>query len=57
MYKQTEIIEDFEQLIKEDKIKIIKLSSDMSNPKRPLKDIYEYIDLSELEYFDGNIGI
>lgn len=57
MYKQTEIIEDFEQLIEEDKIKIIKLSSDMSNPKRPLKDIYEYIDLSELEYFDGNIGI
>lgn len=57
MYKQTDIIEDFEDLIRDGQIKIIKLSTDISNPKRPMKDIYEYIDLDELQYFDGNIGI
>lgn len=57
MYKQTSIISDFEECIANDSIKIIKLTSDLSNPKRPLKDIYEYITLEELEYFDGNIGI
>lgn len=57
MYKQTEIIEDFEEYIKNDDIRIIKLSTDLSNPKRPMKDIYEYIDLKDLEFFDGNIGI
>ena len=57
MYRQTEVIEDFEEYIKSDDIRIIKLSSDISNPKRPLKDIYEYIDLHDLEYFNGNIGI
>ena len=57
MYRQTEVIEDFEEYIANDDIRIIKLSSDISNPKRPLKDIYEYIDLQDLEYFNGNIGI
>lgn len=57
MYKQTEIISDFEDYIRSGKIRIIKLSSDPSNPKRPLKDIYEYIRLEDLEFFEGNIGI
>lgn len=57
MYNQTDIIPDFADLIQTGDIKIIKLTSDLSNPKRPLKDIYDYISLDELEYFDGNIGI